>query len=299
MSQYLVVAHQTAASPELIGRLKEIATSDPRAEFVLLVPATASRHLLTWVEGDKDEIARQRAADAATAMREAGLSVATVIVGAADPLRAIEREHRQGGRQYALTIISMLPPGLSRWFHRDLPHLVESRLGVPVMPVQAGHRSLTPMAEAMSEAGPELATDSQAMSLRELTGWQSRELLSADGPVGQVNGILYDYVARSPLWVSIASHPLPFRTILVPARALYAEGGRLRTALPRQQILSQPHVTVGEGFSSLTEEEQICRHFGLPFDELRDTRVLRPGQEIPGQEQNEQHILASERLRSG
>jgi hypothetical protein len=37
--RYLVVAHQTSTSDELIERLREIAREGARAEFVLLVPA--------------------------------------------------------------------------------------------------------------------------------------------------------------------------------------------------------------------------------------------------------------------
>jgi hypothetical protein len=124
--------------------------------------------------------------------------------------------------------------------------------------------------------------------------WQGRELLAAEGPVGKVSEILYDYVTGAAVWLGLESHPLPFRTLLVPAGAVHLHDGQLTTSLSREMILSQPHASVGEGFSSLTEEEQIYRHFGLPFDELRDTRVLRQHQELPGGEINEQHILASE-----
>ena len=45
MSRYLIVAHDTATNPELIEQVKAIATDDPAAQFVLLVPATPVRHL--------------------------------------------------------------------------------------------------------------------------------------------------------------------------------------------------------------------------------------------------------------
>jgi hypothetical protein len=38
--RYLVVAHRTADSAELMDRLLALAAADPAAEFVLLVPAT-------------------------------------------------------------------------------------------------------------------------------------------------------------------------------------------------------------------------------------------------------------------
>ena len=52
MSNYLVVAHQTATSPELLRRASEIADRDSGALFTLLVPATPVVHLLTWEEGE-------------------------------------------------------------------------------------------------------------------------------------------------------------------------------------------------------------------------------------------------------
>ena len=45
MARYLVVAHQTSESPEFIEALEELATTDPDAEFVLVIPATPVKHL--------------------------------------------------------------------------------------------------------------------------------------------------------------------------------------------------------------------------------------------------------------
>ena len=46
MARYLVLAHQTASSPELVERVTALAGTDPSSEFVLLVPATETQHLL-------------------------------------------------------------------------------------------------------------------------------------------------------------------------------------------------------------------------------------------------------------
>ena len=78
MALYLVVAHQTAASPELLEKLKEIDAEDADAEFVLLVPATPVGHLLTWTEGESQEVARTTAWDAAHRLRDAGLSLVDI-----------------------------------------------------------------------------------------------------------------------------------------------------------------------------------------------------------------------------
>src|SRR5688572_9175318 len=110
MAKYLVVAHQTAASPELVAKLQELAAADAEAEFVLLVPATSSTHLLTWVDGEREQVAQRRASEATAVLRRAGLRVTNTIIGDADPLKAIENELTSSGNEYAMTVISMLPP---------------------------------------------------------------------------------------------------------------------------------------------------------------------------------------------
>jgi hypothetical protein len=61
MGRYLVVAHQTAAGPRLREALQQQAAIDPGATFVVLVPATPVRHLLTWEEGETRAVAMRRA----------------------------------------------------------------------------------------------------------------------------------------------------------------------------------------------------------------------------------------------
>jgi hypothetical protein len=61
MPRYLIVAHQTAESPELVECVRALAGEDPTSIFSLLVPATPVQHLLTWWEGEKQAIARESA----------------------------------------------------------------------------------------------------------------------------------------------------------------------------------------------------------------------------------------------
>ena len=65
MPRYLVLANQTAASPELTNAVREIVGKDADTEFVLLVPATPVEDLLDWQDGDSETIAK-RTAEAAT-----------------------------------------------------------------------------------------------------------------------------------------------------------------------------------------------------------------------------------------
>jgi hypothetical protein len=292
MAKYLVVAHQTAASPELLDRLKKLRGSDVSAEFVLLVPATARRHLLAWVEGEAEQAAQQRASRATQAMREAGLLVTNTVIGDADPLKALNDELSRGGNVYSTIVISMLPAGLSRWLHRDLPHQA-GRFGIPVSTVVSGR--VTPAGTEMTPGAPVPEIwDTDPPTLRQLAAHFGQPVRGADGELGRMGEVLYDNISGEPLWIGMASHPLPMRTLLIPARAVRIGRDGLETRLTHRQVVDEPHVTVGEGFSSLTEEESVHRYFGLPFDRIADTRVLREGQEIPGSETNEQHILAGE-----
>jgi hypothetical protein len=290
MSKYLVVAHQTAASPELIARLKELQERDDQAQFVLLVPATSSAHLLTWVEGESEQIAQRRAAQATSTLRQNGLSVTNTLIGEADPLKALDKELRENGDDYAMTVISTLPPGLSRWFRRDLQHQLQNRFGNRVAIVVAGQ-----MRPASATAEQEIHLNGEPVTLRQFYNRLGQTVHCADGLLGNMREVLYDYLTRVPLWVVISYKPLGVRPMLIPARALWDTGTHLETAMTKAQIEGQPAVTIGEGFSSLTEEENIWRYFGLPFDEVRDTRVLREHEEFPGQERVVQNIMASDR----
>ena len=60
MGRYLILAHQTASSPELSSmRSAEISSEKGDSEFVLLIPATPPEDLLDWQEGNAEEIARR------------------------------------------------------------------------------------------------------------------------------------------------------------------------------------------------------------------------------------------------
>jgi hypothetical protein len=134
MALYLVVAHQTACSSELMEKLQGMAAEDEQAEFVLLVPATPVNHLLTWSEEESQDIARNTAWEAARKLRGAGLNLRDIVIGAPDPMVAIEDEYRSRGRTYAATVVSTLPLGVSRWLKRDLPNRLRGK-GFVVMHV--------------------------------------------------------------------------------------------------------------------------------------------------------------------
>jgi len=135
MSRYLVVAHQTAATPGLLSKLRQLAGEDSNAKFVLLVPATPIPHLLTWVEGEAVEVARRAAELAAEQMEKFGIAVRRTEVGDGSPLVAIEDELREHPGAYDAIVLSTLPLGVSRWLKLDLPHQVKRKFGLPVVHV--------------------------------------------------------------------------------------------------------------------------------------------------------------------
>ena len=135
MTHYLVLAHQTATSRELLHRASELAADDPRATFTLLVPATPVNHLLYWDDRETNQVARERAEEARTLFESRGLNVARAAVGDGWPLLAIEDELRARPGTYDAIILSTLPPGISRWLRLDPHNQAERRFHIPVIHV--------------------------------------------------------------------------------------------------------------------------------------------------------------------
>ena len=137
MGRYLVIAHQTATSPQLLERVSGIAADDPNATFVILVPATPVEHLLTWEEGETRTVARMRAGEARDRFEKAGLNVTRAEIGDGSPLLAIEDELRAHPGEYDSLLLSTLPPGISRWLRLDVHNQAERRFNLPVIHVVA------------------------------------------------------------------------------------------------------------------------------------------------------------------
>ncbi len=137
MKRYLIVAHQTAESPELAAKVDELVKADTTAEFTILVPATPVQHLLTWWEGEKQAIAEDQGQAAAERLRKAGARVDEVQVGDASPTNAIGDELRRRPGHYAALIVCTLPQGLSRWLQLDLLSQAQRIANVPIIHVEA------------------------------------------------------------------------------------------------------------------------------------------------------------------
>lgn len=143
MSNYLVVAHQTANSDALINGVRAKSDTQPDARFVLLVPATAIEDLQEPPLDagiDRHELARQVGEDAAEVLRGEGVKIVATKIGDSNPLTAIADELRATPDHYQGIIISTLPTGLSHWLRNDLPSMVGKRFHLPVTHVVAEAR---------------------------------------------------------------------------------------------------------------------------------------------------------------
>jgi hypothetical protein len=127
MARYLLVANETAESPELLRAVNEIHSRDDDAEFVIVIPATPL-NLLQQFEGTVKSaraLAAQRAQRTRRHLEDAGIRVRSTRVGNWDPYVAIEEE--LADTTYDAIVLSTLPPGISRWLRTDLPSRVARR----------------------------------------------------------------------------------------------------------------------------------------------------------------------------
>jgi hypothetical protein len=141
MTRYLVVAHQTADSPELSQHIQQITSNDTEAVFTILVPATPVNHLLVWDDRETDEIAISKARDAQALFERLGANVARISIGDESPLMAIEDEMRAHSDEYDAIVLSTFPPGLSRWLGLDLYNQTAKKFDLPVTHVIADQKA--------------------------------------------------------------------------------------------------------------------------------------------------------------
>ena len=136
----LIVAHQTADSPQLIDAVSRRAAEGP-CTFMLLVP-TRPRGLHRVVDPEDHGVpaAEARLAAALPGLSDAAGREVIGIVGSHEPLAAVQDALNLIG--FDEVMVSMLPARLSRWLHLDLPRKVRG-LGVQVTPVMAPEHDLT------------------------------------------------------------------------------------------------------------------------------------------------------------
>ncbi len=144
--RYLVVAHRTADSAELLSRLHTLALANRSTEFVLLVPAMQPSYLDELAEGrfrPGTAIAGERARHIRQKMLEQQLNIVAARVGNFDPVEAIADELTY--EAYSGVILSTLAPGLSHWLRMDVPARLARRFpDVAVTHVVASQREPEP-----------------------------------------------------------------------------------------------------------------------------------------------------------
>ena len=128
----LVVANQTADSPELIAALHERAEQSP-IHVTLLVPSTYA---------ERAE-ANARIQTAKRSLADKGIE-ADGLLGDADPIVAVQENWNPG--RYDEVVVSTLEEGASRWLQFDLPHRVAKLTDCTVRHVAVPVRRVTPKA---------------------------------------------------------------------------------------------------------------------------------------------------------
>jgi hypothetical protein len=137
MRRYIVVAHQTLGSAELLEAMRDRLAEGP-CTFHLLVPVShAGGHGLHWTEGKARNEAAQHLEEARMRFVEAGLAV-TGEVGDVHPLYAVRDVlERDGTEAYDGVIVSTLPLAVSKWLRFDTPTRIHRNTGLPVIHVIA------------------------------------------------------------------------------------------------------------------------------------------------------------------
>ena len=129
MARYLIVANQTLAADQLLGRVRQL-LAEGECSFHIVVPATHARDQASHIEGAAHALAERRLEAALERFRGLGCE-ADGEVGDASPFLAV-RDCILADGSYTGVILSTLPPGVSRWLKQDLPHRLERTFGLPV-----------------------------------------------------------------------------------------------------------------------------------------------------------------------
>jgi bacterioferritin len=189
MPRILILANQTASSPELTDAVREIVKKDAATEFVLLVPATPVEDLLDWQDGDSEAVAKRTAQTAKEHLEGVGAKIIRTEVGDPSPVKAIEDELQRHEETYHGILISTLPLQRSRWVALDQPRRIERRFKLPVTHV-VGHSVTMTREELINGLNEDLNLELEtllrgvyhAAAGRGMLGHELRELLKKELP---------------------------------------------------------------------------------------------------------------------
>jgi hypothetical protein len=132
--RYLVVAHQTLGTPELLDALRDRLAEGP-CTFHLVVPELHHGSGATWAEGQVKRAAAKHLEEARLRFTAEGIPV-TGEVGDASPVDAVTNALReQGSDAFEAVIVSTLPHAVSKWLKLDAPSRIQRNTGLPVIHV--------------------------------------------------------------------------------------------------------------------------------------------------------------------
>jgi hypothetical protein len=135
MRHYLVVAHQTLDSPQLIDAIRDRMSEAPSA-FHLVVPERHEQGF-TWSEGRVRLEAARKLEDARLRLVNLGVPV-TGEVGQSNPVQAVNNVlMREKPDHFSEILVSTLPSRVSRWLGMDVPARIQKGTRVPVTAVTA------------------------------------------------------------------------------------------------------------------------------------------------------------------
>jgi hypothetical protein len=137
----LVLAHRTAASPELIQALLGRQEQGP-ARFTLVLPADGPG-------SSSREACRKRVDEALATWREAGVKHADGVVGDPSPLDALLEA--RDPMHHDEVIVSTLPGQSSRWLRSDLPRTIYRSTGLKTTHVVARDPEAAPAGAPLPE----------------------------------------------------------------------------------------------------------------------------------------------------
>ena len=197
MQRYLILANQTASSPELTSAIRKILEKERDTEFVLLVPATPVEELLDWQEGNDQSIAKGTAQTAKEHLEGVGAKVVRTEVGDSSPVKAIEDELQRHEIKYDGIVISTLPLQRSRWVALDQPRRIERRFKLPVIHV-VGHSVTMTREDLINGLNEDLNLELEtilrsvyhAAAGRGLLGHELRELIKKEMP-GEIEHAMF------------------------------------------------------------------------------------------------------------
>jgi nucleotide-binding universal stress UspA family protein len=139
VARLLVVAHQTADSPELAAALQQAIGRDSTSTFVLLVPATPIQHVRGWTEGEAKAVANEAGERARKYLERHGVKLESIRVGDPDPVEAAADEWNDHP-DYDQVILSTFAKETSRWLKGNAVERLKKRLPIPVTHVASAHR---------------------------------------------------------------------------------------------------------------------------------------------------------------